>query len=302
MLISQLSRYVASKVANGRPEFNPACNIQRLDWPQQHAAPNAKLSVIIPTRDKVSLLKACVDSLREKADFSSIELIIVDNGSVNNETHSYFAELLSQDIRVLRFPGAFNFSAICNLAARESSGDFLCFLNNDALILNSQTLPLLVGRATEPNSGVVGPVVLESQSIIQEFGLAFGFKGIAGSLYSKSDLQDEKISTLLSSDHEVSAISFSCAVVRKKTFESLGGLDENFAVGLNDVDFCYRAKLAGFKNVVVSSARVLHKGYGTRSRMTSLRGAVKAIKEVFKFLAKHPNFKFKDSVLISAQV
>lgn len=298
MLIFQLYRYLFSKVVSRRRVFNPAFDIQRLSLPLNNLDPKISLSVIIPTRDKVDLLRACIRSLRDTTDLGEIELIIVDNGSVDDATHAYFAELVAENIRVLSFPGAFNFSAICNFAARESNGNFLCFLNNDALILNSQTLPLLVSRAADPDAGVVGPVILETSFQIQEFGLAFGYKGIAGPLYSKEYIQDKKISALMSCDHQVSAISFSCAVLRKETFSRLGGLDEHFAVGLNDIDFCYRARISGLKNIVVSSALVLHKGYGTRSKMSTFRGAAKAIVEVFNFLVKHPTFRFEDSSLV----
>lgn len=293
MLLFQLCRYLVSRVGGGQREFSSAISVPKLDLIQENGSSKISLSVIIPTRDKVDLLRSCVAALRDTIEFSSIELIIVDNDSVQNDTHSYLEKLKEQNVRILSFPGTFNFSAICNFAARESSSDFLCFLNNDALVLTSDTLLSLVARASEPNSGVVGPVIMETPIRIQEFGLAFGLRGIAGAMYSHAELKHHTISTLMSSDHQVSAVSFSCAVVRRKTYEILGGLDEDFAVGLNDVDFCYRSKKAGFKNFVVSSAYVLHKGYGTRSKMFTLRGGFKALKEILHFLKKHPEFDFK---------
>lgn len=302
MLLFQLCKYLVSRVKGGQREFNSAFDIPKLDLPQTNCNSTTRLSIIIPTRDKVDLLRSSIDALRQTIDLSLIELVIVDNGSVENETHSYLEKLKEQNVRILNFPGKFNFSAICNFAARESTGDFLCFLNNDAQVLTSNTLSSLMGRAAEPESGVVGPVIMETPSIIQEFGLAFGFRGIAGSLYSKAQIQEDGISGVFASDHQVSAISFSCAVIKRQTFESLGGLDEDFAVGLNDVDFCYRAKKAGLKNFVVSSALVLHKGYGTRSKMSTLRGGLRAIQEILLFLTKHPEFSFKDSSVFKPKI
>lgn len=300
MLLFQICRYLISRLGGGQREFISEFDISKHDRSPANPRSNTKLSVIIPTRDKVDLLRSCIDALRETADFSSIELIVVDNGSDEEETHSYFAILNEQGVRTLSYPGEFNFSAICNFAARESSGDFLCFLNNDALVITSDSLMNLVERATDHNSGVVGPVIMETPTRIQEFGLAFGFRGIAGALYSNKEIQSDMISPLLSSDHQVSAISFSCAVVKRSTFEALGGLDENFAVGLNDVDFSYRAKKAGLKNFVVSSAFVLHKGYGTRSKMFTFSGGLKAIQEILVFLKKHPEFTFHEPVVSKA--
>lgn len=298
MLLIQVIRYVLRKFSSREVSYRlseaSASNEQILGV--RHLGP--KVTIIIPTRDRVDLLRACIESVREKTLYRNYEILVVDNDSVKTETHKYLEGLQRFDAACIRFPGKFNFAAISNFAANNSTGEILCFLNNDAVIADSDWLDYLVQKVLEPGTGVVGPVLLESDGVLSDCGLALGHKGIAGRILHGGCLNSAQTVEYLSQDHPVSAVSFACAVISRQTYLNLGGMDERFAVGLNDVDFGITACLQGLSNYVVSSSRVFHSGYGSRKKMFRLSGGLRALKEVLSFLSKHPGFNFRDNFVL----
>ncbi|CAN1486967.1 COG1216 Predicted glycosyltransferases [Microbacteriaceae bacterium] len=298
MLLIQVLRYVLRRFYSPELFFSqsepPATNEQILSV--RDSGP--KVTIIIPTRDRVDLLKRCIGSVRSITLYANYEVLVVNNGSVEPETLSYLRELNQIGITSIDFPGEFNFAAICNFATREASGQVLCFLNNDALIVQPEWLDWLVSKALWVNAGVVGPVLLENEHLISDAGIALGHRGIAGSMLRGQILSDPIVSGTLARDRPVSAISFACAVVSKQKYLDVGGMDETFAVGLNDVDFGMRSLAEGWTNYVVSSSRVIHKGYGSRNRMTDFKGGFRAAKEVLRFLRKYRLFSFRDGFAV----
>jgi GT2 family glycosyltransferase len=256
------------------------------------------VTIVIPSRDKVELLSNCIESIRQNTLYGNYEILVVDNDSVEPKTAEYFRKLMGIGAQVLHFPGAFNFAAICNAAAEKATGEILCFLNNDAEIYQTDWLDWLVGKALEPLSGVVGPILMETTEVISDGGIALGQNGVAGMMLKKSSILDAKLKKVLSADHPVSAISFACAVVSREKFLRLGGMDASFAVGLNDVDFGIRAGSVGLRNYLVTNSLVLHSGYGSRKKMSSFRGALKAFVEVLHFFKKYPEFNFRDELTL----
>lgn len=297
MFIFQIIKYAVRKFSKSEWVFNKESLSQphTLDWDKAKNTPG--VSIIVPTRDKLHLLKKCVDSIRETTSYENYELVIVDNDSVEFETLEYLNDLAGQGVKVIQFHGIFNFSKICNFAAATVESDFLCFLNNDAEVAISSWLGDLVTAALPEDVCVAGPVILANATTIQEIGIGFGVSGIAGQIHAGTPIQSAQGRETLKSDHLVSAVSFACALVKREKYWELGGLDENFAVGLNDIDFCYRAAEKGLKNKIVSSSVIFHLGYGSRPTMQSINGAFKAIFEVVHFLRKHKQFEFKDTYL-----
>jgi GT2 family glycosyltransferase len=298
MLLIQVLRYALRRFYSPELFFSqsepPATSEQILSV--RDSGP--KVTIIIPTRDRVDLLKRCIESVRNATLYVNYEVLVVNNGSVEPETLSYLRQLNQIGIRSIDFPGDFNFAAICNFAAREANGQVLCFLNNDALTVQPEWLDWLVSKALGVNAGVVGPVLLENEYLISDSGIALGHRGVAGGMLRGHVLSDPLVSETLLWDRPVSAISFACAVVSKQKYLDVGGMDEDFAVGLNDVDFGMRSLREGWTNYLVSSSRVIHKGYGSRSRMTDFKGGLRATKEVLRFLRKYRWFSFRDGFAV----
>lgn len=298
MLLIQVLRYVLRRFYSPELFFSqsepPATREQLLSV--RDSAP--KVTIIIPTRDRVDLFKHCIESVSSTTLYANYEVLVVNNGSVEPETFSYLRELNQIGITSIDFPGDFNFAAICNFAAERATGQILCFLNNDAFIVQTDWLDLLVGKALETNVGVVGPVLLDEADLISGAGIALGHHGVAGPMLRGRSPSDPDVAEILAWDRPVSAISFACAVISKQKYLDVGGMDEIFAVGLNDVDFGMRSLAAGWTNYVVSSSRVIHKGYGSRSRMTDFKGGLRAAIEVLGFLRKNRWFSFRDGFAV----
>ena len=290
-LIPGLFAYILRKL-NNRPFL--LSNFQEM---QSHTPLSAskhenqpKVSIIIPTKDKSDLLSMCVDSVRKKTKYSNYEILIVNNMSSDVSTLSLLESYPKNGIRVLDFSQPFNYSKICNLAAAESDGEMLCFLNNDTEILSESWLSSMVDHASEAETGVVGAVLTYPDGSIQHMGVALGYTGVAGHPYR--GLSPDKC--LPNSCYEVSCVTFACAVISKRKFQEIGGLDENYPFGFNDVDFCVRSTNAGYKNGVCLEARLTHSESQTRKRTFTFAGAIQAAKDVLRFLRNNQP-ELKDS-------
>jgi GT2 family glycosyltransferase len=249
---------------------------------------DASVSIIIPTRDKFELLQTCIESIFSKTHYKNFELIVMNNNSVEQNALDYLEELKCRAIKVIDYPHPFNYSKICNLGASESKAEYLCFLNNDTEILDGNWLTNLMAHATQPRVGVVGSKLLYTNGTIQNLGVALGYRGVAGHPFSGLRPDDIKLDGATDECFEVSAVTFACAVMSKSVFFEISSLDEDLAVGLNDVDICIRLRSGGRKNVVCNQSVLFHSESKSRRSVLSPKGFAQATKEVFRFLKKHP--------------
>ena len=286
MLAFELLRYLKDRFS--KPEFMLS---NLVDMGSHHSSGKSsitskpKISIIVPTRDKAGLLRNCLESVKKTTADLDIELVIVDNDSVEIESKKFFEELKSQGAVILEYPGAFNYSAICNLAARNATGEFLCFLNNDTEAITQEWLTSMVEHASDPAVGLVGAVLLYPDKTIQHMGISLGMAGgIAGHPHRGKSAQEYL------PDHcfEVSGVTFACAVISKTKFDALGGLDEKFPVGFNDVDISVRSISSGLHNVICTKSTLTHAESQSRPKGKSLRGIISSVREVITFLRVHP--------------
>ena len=288
MLVTAVARYVISRLRNQTPKsINLYSHKVDHERTKEDIDSSAKVSIIIPTRDRLDLLKPCIDSILSKTTFPSFEILVIDNDSKDPLSLDYFHELREQGIQVLPYPFDFNFSAICNFGAQNSNGDFLCFLNNDTEVIAGDWLTSLTAHARDPRVGVVGSQLLYPDGTIQHLGVALGFGGLASHVFSGFEPESPAVRGLTHECFEVSAVTFAAAMVSKANFDRLGELDESFKVGLNDIDFCLRSSDAGLLNVVCSKSVLTHHESKSRKSMRSIQGAYRATLEVIRFLSKH---------------
>lgn len=225
--------------------------------------PEPLVSVIIPTRDRVELLGPCVEGLLNRTDYPSIELLIVDNGSVEPETHALF-ESLREDarVRVLPRPGAFNYSALNNSAIAASRGEIVLLLNNDIDVIEGGWLREMVAHAVRPEVGAVGARLLYGDGRVQHGGVILGVGGVppvAGHLYVGAPRDDLGYFGHLQLTRNVSAVTGACLAMRREVFDRAGGLDEaNLAVAFNDVDLCLKVRELGLSVVWTPKAELYH--------------------------------------------
>ncbi len=227
--------------------------------------PKPLVSVIIPTRDKVQLLKRCVTGLQERTDYPAIELIILDNGSVETDTQAYLSALAGQaNVQVLRVDLPFNFSALCNRGARAAHGDLFCFLNNDMEITHGGWLEELVSLAVQPEIGAVAPLLRYPDGRIQHLGIRVDppWPRLIGDGWRQPLSRRDAVR--LHAVHDVSAVNGGCLVTRRDVFAAVEGFDEALPVASNDVDFCFAVRKAGFWVVVTPFAELNHELFASR--------------------------------------
>jgi GT2 family glycosyltransferase len=210
-----------------------------------------RVSVVIPLRDRVDLLRACLRSLRRTGD--DIEYVLIDNGSREPATLRVLDRLRQRrGVKVLTWPGAFNFSALCNAGARQATGDYLLFLNNDTEVLTADWRERMVGLASRPDVGVVGALLLYPDQTIQHAGLFPDLQGRwvhAGRGRPAAELGGVRV---------VPGVTGACLLIRSALFAELGGFDESLPLTYSDVDLCRKAQQRGLKCVVTPDARFLH--------------------------------------------
>ena len=230
----------------------------RVDWPLPARPP--LVSILVPTRDQVALLHACLSSVEERTTYAAYEVIVVDNGSTRNDTLAYLSDLDRREgFRVIRDEQPFNFSRLNNLGAAEARGQYLCLLNNDTEIIEGGWLTAMMRQAVRSHVGAVGARLLYDDGSIQHAGVAIGLGDAAGHAHRFQRADAEGYFARVHAAHYVSAVTAACLVVEKSKFLAVGGLDEeSFAVAFNDVDLCLKLQSAGLQNVYTPHATLLH--------------------------------------------
>ncbi|MGB3394197.1 MAG: glycosyltransferase [Stenotrophomonas sp.] len=221
--------------------------------------PLPKVSLVIPTRDRVDLLRMCVDSILERSSYPDYEILIVDNGSIEVETLDYFAQLSRlANVRVLPYPGEFNYSAINNFAVAQARGEIIGLVNNDIEVISADWMEEMVAHAMRPDVGVVGAMLYYPDDTIQHAGVLVGLCGVAGHIGSCQPRGSAGYFGRMLLTQELSAVTAACLLVRKSIFDEVGGLDERLRVAFNDVDFCLRVQQKGYRNVWTPFAELYH--------------------------------------------
>lgn len=219
------------------------------------------VSILIPTRDHLELIKPCIDSLLEKTDYSNYEILILNNDSQETEVLSYFSEIQSHPkIRILDYPHPFNFSAICNFGARQANGEYLLLLNNDTEITHPSWLSEMVRHGLRPNIGIVGARLLFPNGTIQHAGVVIGMKGVAEHPFISASPDDPGYMMRATLAQNYSAVTAACLLIRKTVYEEVGGMDEtDLKVLYNDVDLCLKVRESGHEIVWTPAATLIHK-------------------------------------------
>ena len=244
----------------------------RVHWPLPAALP--LVSILIPTRNQLGLLRQCIQTLDQLTDYPNRELIVVDNGSDDADALAYLHALAARPgVRVLRDPSPFNYSALNNLAARHAGGALLALLNNDIEVIDGGWLREMVSQALRPGVGVVGAKLYYPDRTIQHGGVILGtdrgdgFGGVAGPAQKGLSRHAGGYAGRAQLAQSFSAVTAACLVVQKAHFDAVGGFDaEHLAVTYNDVDLCLRLREAGYTNVWTPYAELIHHESVSRGR------------------------------------
>ncbi len=233
------------------------------------AEPHPKVSIIIPNRDHVHMLKRCVSSIMEKTEYPHYEVVIVENGSREASTFSYYEKIVEEEkVSLLKYPeGEFNFAQINNWAVERTQGEMILFLNNDTEVISPEWLSAMVEHAQRPEVGAVGAKLLFPDDTIQHAGVILGIGGVAN--HEHMGLRDDMPGYFgrPHAIHNVSAITAACMLVRRDLFQEIGGFDsKNLPVAFNDVDLSLRIREKGYWIVYTPYAVLYHHESSTRGK------------------------------------
>ena len=225
-----------------------------------------KVSIIIPTRDYLDILKPCVDSIYEKTIYKNFEIIIANNDSKEEKTLNFFKEYKKKykNFKVVDCIMDFNYSKINNIAISKCSGDYIVLLNNDTEIVTPEWLSIMVGYAMQKHIGTVGVNLLYPDYTIQHAGVIVGLGGVASHAFLAVKRDYQAPYGRLSVPYNYSASTAACLMVSKKKYEEVGGLEESLHVAYNDIDFNLKLLRKGYYNVFLPQVELIH--YESKSR------------------------------------
>ena len=266
----------AYAVAGGRPPWRCAFGNR------------ARVSVIVPTRDRVALLRRCVEGVfaTNSGDF---EVVVLDNGSREQRTSAWLAEAQAKwaRLRVVPAPGAFNWSRLNNLGIAHASGDVFVFLNNDTEPHSAgcpEWLARLADVALRPDVGAVGPLLLYAGGHIQHAGVVVGADASTDHVFRGALPEIDRhvfVSPLL--PRNVAAVTGACMAFSRRALDAIGNFDENYRVAGGDVEICVRALTRSLVNVYLPDVVLLHLESRTRGR----RDPGADVRRLRAFLAEH---------------
>ena len=225
-----------------------------------------RVSILIANYEHLDDLRNCLDSIINKTTWSNYEIVIVENNSSSPELFAYYEKIQKErdNIRVVTWPGSFNYSAINNYGAQHCTGDYLLFLNNDTEIITPGWIEEMLMFAQRSDVGAVGAMLYYPDNTIQHAGVCLGLGGVAGHYYRKTARDQVGYMGRLLYAQNMSAVTAACMMIRLDVWEKMAGFDEEFAVAFNDIDLCMRIRQAGYLIVWTPFAELYH--YESKSR------------------------------------
>ncbi|MCM1257799.1 MAG: glycosyltransferase family 2 protein [Roseburia sp.] len=246
------------------------------------------VSIIIPNKDHTEDLGICLNSLREKESYRNFEVVIAENNSEEKATFEYYEKIQREDerIHVVTFQGGFNYSAINNFAVRHAKGELFLFLNNDTEFIDGNAIKEMVSSVLKEGVGACGAMLYYGDDTIQHAGVIIGMGGFAAhALWSLTD-RDEKYYPFSLCEREVSAVTGACLMVRRSVYDEVEGMGEDFAVALNDVDFCMKICEKGHKILFNPYAKLYHYESKSRGYEDTVEKQARFQKEIDHFQSK----------------
>jgi GT2 family glycosyltransferase len=220
------------------------------------------IDIIIPTRDRVDLLRQCIQSV-EASSYPNYAITILNNGSVESETLQYFAQTT---YRVIDCPGPFNYAAIINRGVAQCSADYVLTLNNDTIVRTVDWLEQMVGVASLDDVSVVGVTLIDQRGVHEHDGIVIA---------PYPQHLRRGVNYLVEDDYvlarrDVSAVTGAVQLISRALYAELAGMDERLAVVMNDVDLCLRSQASGRQVVFLPDVVVTHFAGSTRGRLDPL--------------------------------
>lgn len=222
------------------------------------------VSIIIPNKDHAADLDRCVKSITEKTTYPNYEIVVMENGSIEQKTFQLYDRLRSARVRVVSWDKTFNYSEINNDGAKEARGEILLFLNNDVAVITSDWIEQMLMHLQFPEVGAVGAKLLYEDGSIQHAGVIIGIGGIAGHSHKNFPRDDAGYFGRLKVVQDLSAVTGACLMTKRSVFETVGGFEVKLPIAFNDIDLCLKIRQAGQLIVWTPETELFH--YESRTR------------------------------------
>lgn len=262
------------------------------------------VSIVIANRDHAQDLKRCLTSIFEKSTYENYEIIIVENGSTEEETKRYYKEVTSgpykDRVSVVEYKyaegEAFNYSRINNFGVSKARGEYILLLNNDTEVISLNWIEELLMYAQRDDVACVGGKLYYPDKTIQHAGIVIGLGAhrTAGHVHYRQRRENLGYMGRLCYAQNMSAVTGACLMVKKRIYDELGGLDETFEVSLNDVDFCLRCRQKSYLNVFTPFAELYH--YESLSRGSDVEDPHSENAKRYDREAEHFRTKWKEVI------
>ena len=233
-----------------------------------------RVLIVIPTKNKVDLLRTAVASIERTTPRADYRLVVIDHQSDDPATCAYL-ETLAVRHAVLPYAGPFNFSAMNNaaVAAYGEGNAFVLFLNNDVEATQDGWVDRMRRLAARPDVGAVGALLMYVDRSVQHAGVVLGFNDSAehalkfqAVFLDKDGRRNLGYNCALSSVRDYAAVTAACMMMRRSVFDAAGGFDEAFGIGFNDTDLCLRVGQAGLRILYDGATILYHYESATRSQ------------------------------------
>lgn len=215
--------------------------------------------VIVPTRDRVDMLRRCIDSVLQRTTYPAFSVLVVDNGSVEPATLAQLrAWQADPRVRVMPDPSPFDYAALMNRAVQATDAPLVAFLNNDTEVISPRWLDEMVGWIEQPGVGAVGAKLYFENGTVQHAGVVLGIGGVATHGHKGAPHDAPGYHGLLHCVRDTSAVTGACMLTRRSAFAQIGGFDGRFRVAYNDVDYCLRLRQHGYRILFAPLAELWH--------------------------------------------
>lgn len=249
---------------------------------------NPKVSIIIPNKDNINLLKRCIDSILKLTTYKNYEIVIVENNSVKKSTFEYYDKISKIDnIRVVKYlEKEFNYSKIINFGVKNSYGEYILQLNNDVELITKNWLEKFIGFCQREDVGAVGARLYYKDKSIQHAGIAIGIGGVAANLLTRVKYGTHGYFARECLTQNLSAVTGACLFSKRKIYEEVGYMEEDFKVAFNDVDFCLKIREKGYLIVYNPYIELMHYESMTRGYEYTLEKEKRFEEEKERFIKK----------------
>ena len=235
------------------------------------------VSIVIPNKDSLAVLRQCVDSILDKSTYDAYEIVIVENNSTEVETFAYYEEVAKDSrVRCVFFDGPFNFSKIINQGVEAAKGEYCILLNNDTEVITPDWIETMLGLCARQDVGAVGVKLYYPDDTIQHAGIGIA-PSVAACLHQSLPRSDAGYFALNDAQQDLSAVTAACMMTKRSAFEQVGGMTEDLAVAFNDLDYCLKLRERDYLVVYTPEVELYH--YESLSR-----GSEDTVEKVTRFL------------------